>query len=582
MQTGNLDGQGIAELRGYKFQNLNSAPTTNLYEGRFYYNTVDHVLYVYNGTQWIDALSQGRVYLAGTGIDSTALSNGTIQVSTTVASKTDIGAGNTTIQRNGSTLGTINANQTASNTINISVPTTATEVGALPDSTVIGDGKVIFQKNGTSISTVSANQTSTTTVNFTIPTTAADVGALPSSTVIGDADITIQRNGTAIGTINANQTTAGTINISVPTSASDVGALPSDTVIGDGKTIFKKNGTAFATVTANQTSTVNVNYTIPTQASDINALPSSTTITDLASTTQMSAINSGVNSTIVAQVGTNASNISDIEGLIPSQATTSNQLADKNFVNSSVQTATANFRGNWANWAAVPTSSSDYPEDYAGSKVPTVNDYLVVQDASGYTGETLEGTWRFKYTGDWSTDGKSGWLPEYQVNETPLTAAQLAAINSGVTSTVVTQVGTNATNISGLQTSKQDKLTQGANITISGNTISATDTTYTNGTGLNLSGTTFSVDFTEVATAAQGSKADSALQSIPIAGTSTLGGVKVGSNLTIASDGTLAAVTQSITVDSTLSTSSTNPVQNKVVTSALAAKSSVTFVDWTV
>ena len=185
MQTGNLDGQGIAELRGYKFQNLNSAPTTNLYEGRFYYNTVDHVLYVYNGTQWVDALSQGRVYLAGTGIDSTALSNGTIQVSTTVASKTDIGAGNTTIQRNGSTLGTINANQTASNTINISVPTTATEVGALPDSTVIGDGKVIFQKNGTSISTVSANQTSTTTVNFTIPTTAADVGALPSSTVIG-------------------------------------------------------------------------------------------------------------------------------------------------------------------------------------------------------------------------------------------------------------------------------------------------------------------------------------------------------------------------------------------------------------
>ena len=48
-----------------------------------------------------------------------------------------------------------------------------------------------------------------------------------------------------------------------------------------------------------------------------------------------------------------------------------------------------------------------------------------------------EGTWRFKYSGTWSTDGKNGWLPEYQVNETPMTAAQLAAINSNITSAKV-------------------------------------------------------------------------------------------------------------------------------------------------
>lgn len=59
MYTGNLDGQGLAELRGYNFQKLASAPTTNLYAGRFYYNTTDNTLYVYNGSQWIDALSQG-------------------------------------------------------------------------------------------------------------------------------------------------------------------------------------------------------------------------------------------------------------------------------------------------------------------------------------------------------------------------------------------------------------------------------------------------------------------------------------------------------------------------------------------
>jgi len=134
----------------------------------------------------------------------------------------------------------------------------------------------------------------------------------------------------------------------------------------------------------------------------------------------------------------------DLEALVPAQASTQNQLADKSFVNSSIQTSTANFRGNWETWADVPTNVNLYPEDYAGSKVPTVNDYLVVQDASGYvdpdpSAEPLEGTWRFKYSGTWETSGKSGWLPEYQVNETPLTSAQLAALNSNITAAKVAQ-----------------------------------------------------------------------------------------------------------------------------------------------
>lgn len=141
------------------------------------------------------------------------------------------------------------------------------------------------------------------------------------------------------------------------------------------------------------------------------------------------------------------SDIADIKSLIPAQASSSNQLADKSFVNSTVQTATANFRGNWSTWADVPTNAEDYPLDYAQSRTPTVNDYLVVQDASGYTGETLEGTWRFKYSGEWSINGKNGWHPEYQVNETPLTAAQLAALNSGATEANINQITTNKNSI---------------------------------------------------------------------------------------------------------------------------------------
>ena len=68
---------------------------------------------------------------------------------------------------------------------------------------------------------------------------------------------------------------------------------------------------------------------------------------------------------------------------------------------------------------------------------------------------------------------------------------------------VPTQNSTNAVKSGGVFSAlaqKQNTLTAGSNISISGNTISATDTTYTAGTGLTLSGTTFSADTTVLAT----------------------------------------------------------------------------------
>ena len=166
---------------------------------------------------------------------------------------------------------------------------------------------------------------------------------------------------------------------------------------------------------------------------------------------QMKAVNSGADSTKIGQIATNTTNIASnsgeiatINGKIPATATSSNQLADKQFVNSTVQTASANFRGNWATWSDVPTDANDYPADADGNKTPTKNDYMVVQDASDYPTSpdpALEGTWRFKYTGTWATDGKDGWYLEYQVNETPLTSDQLAALNSGITAEAVAKLG---------------------------------------------------------------------------------------------------------------------------------------------
>lgn len=58
-----------------------------------------------------------------------------------------------------------------------------------------------------------------------------------------------------------------------------------------------------------------------------------------------------------------------------------------------------------------------------------------------------------------------------------------------------------------------------------------------------------------------------AVDSLPIASASTLGGIKVGTGLTIdASTGVLNATGTSITIDSAMSNTSTNPVQNKTIT----------------
>ena len=277
--------------------------------------------------------------------------------------------------------------------------------------------------------------------------------------------------------------------------------------------------------------------------------------------------------------------ISDIDDLIPNQASVSNQLADKNFVNSSVQTATANFRGNWNDWADVPTVASDYPVDYAGNKTPTVNDYLVVQDASDYTLETLEGTWRFKYTGTWSVNGKAGWHPEYQVNETPLTAAQLAALNSGITAGLVANIPA-APNI--VLTIGVDG---GGNMVWSGaDSIADVRTAFNGGGSVRvevpaLTDEIYNVtevwwkDSNQDVLVLQSLDNDAALIQIGLADDYSVEmdnvnlqeRLQAGTNISIVGN-TISATVPTITVDSALNNTSTNPVQNKALYDAIIGK----------
>ena len=285
-----------------------------------------------------------------------------------------------------------------------------------------------------------------------------DLSLATSSALQSEAEAREQADTTLQNHIDAkqDQLTAGA-NIQI--NGSVISATDTTYTAGDNIQI---NGTTISATDTTYTAGNGLDLTGTEFSVDTSVIATQSDITNLQNTkqdnlteTQLDAVNSGIDSTKVEQIATNKTDIDTIEGKIPNQASSLNQLADKAFVNSSVQTATANFRGNWEDWGSVPSNAEDYPADYAGSKTPTVNDYLVVQDASDYTGDTLEGTWRFKYSGTWATDGKSGWLPEYQVNETPLTAAQLAALNSGITDTLVAQIGTNTTDIA----NKLDKTT---------------------------------------------------------------------------------------------------------------------------
>ena len=110
--------------------------------------------------------------------------------------------------------------------------------------------------------------------------------------------------------------------------------------------------------------------------------------------------------------------IDDIEDLIPNQASAQNQLADKNFVNSSITTNTANFLGTYTTLADIEAIQN-----------PTNNDYAFLE-TTDQAGNTLYD--RYKYT---AIDNE--WLFEYELNNSGFSASQWATINSGLTQSSV-------------------------------------------------------------------------------------------------------------------------------------------------
>lgn len=59
------------ELQNFAVQNLASAPA-NPVTGQHYFNTTDSTEYAWDGTAWVDALSQGKIYTFSTGLTETS------------------------------------------------------------------------------------------------------------------------------------------------------------------------------------------------------------------------------------------------------------------------------------------------------------------------------------------------------------------------------------------------------------------------------------------------------------------------------------------------------------------------------
>lgn len=166
---------------------------------------------------------------------------------------------------------------------------------------------------------------------------------------------------------------------------------------------------------------------------DLNNQP---TIADLTTTTQLNAINSGITSTLVTQIGTNQTDITTINTKIPSAADASNQLADKAFVNSTVTTLLARYitttgGDSFATNAALLAG----PYYLDGVAITTAdlhtNDYAMVMADETHDGKPARYVW-----------SGSQWSFQYVLNNTTFTQAQIDAMNSGITSNAVTNYNT--------------------------------------------------------------------------------------------------------------------------------------------
>ena len=125
------------------------------------------------------------------------------------------------------------------------------------------------------------------------------------------------------------------------------------------------------------------------------------------------------------RITTNLNSINTINSKIPSQASPTNQLADKEFVNSSIANNAATFQGTFETVNDLPTTNVKN------------NDYAFIVSVTSEGNPEYK---RYKYNG-------TQWIEEFTLNNSSFTANQWAAINSGITDTWINDTNEKLENI---------------------------------------------------------------------------------------------------------------------------------------
>ena len=257
---------------------------------------------------------------------------------------------------------------------------------------------------------------------------------------------------------------------------------------------YKYNGTVWAFeyalnnsgFTADQWNAINSGITSGLVAK-LSALPSAADLTALFANIYTKSETNGVVAaeTQRAQAAeqTNAADIDTIEGKIPSDASAQNKLASEQYVNSSVATNTATFKGAYNLVTDLSLTTAATREQIAAALAGAItqadnNDYAFVQiPTADATPTEIASVERYKFNG-------VVWAFEYELNNSGFTSAQWNALNSGITSGLVTKLTALPTNaeLTNLLAGKQativdlDAIRSGAQ---AGAVSAPKDTTYT-------------------------------------------------------------------------------------------------------
>ena len=219
---------------------------------------------------------------------------------------------------------------------------------------------------------------------------------------------------------------------------------------------YKFNGTVWAFeyalnnsgFTADQWNAINSGITSGL-VSKLAALPSAADLTALFANIYTKSETNGVVAaeTQRAQAAeqTNAADIDTIEAKIPSDASAQNKLASEQYVNSSVATNTATFKGAYNLVTDLSLTTAATREQIAAALAGAItqadnNDYAFVQiPTADATPTEIASVERYKFNG-------VVWAFEYELNNSGFTSAQWNALNSGITSGLVTKLTALPTN----------------------------------------------------------------------------------------------------------------------------------------